>query len=76
MTHPAGVLGYGTGLPSGGSDTPNGWARVFFTEANSDRRSVSFIRFNTHVQSRGAWVDFACHCGFTCSLSGLIFKDL
>ena len=29
MTHPAGVLGYGTGLPSGGSDTPKGWARVF-----------------------------------------------
>ena len=29
--HPAGVLGYGTGLPSGGSDTPKGLGACFFT---------------------------------------------
>ena len=54
MTHPAGVLGYGTGLPSGGSDTPKGWARVFF-DANA--LSLTVCVAHKHQRERLQHVD-------------------
>ena len=46
MTHPAGVLGYGTGLPSGGSDTPKGLGACFFT-VKTQMRLWSLVILNS-----------------------------
>ena len=50
--HPAGVLGYGTGLPSGGSDTPNGWARVFLPRRVRLAESHAYNRGPVHTSAR------------------------